>query len=243
MVLLPGLAGGWPLMTPLARVLARRFRVILVNLEGDRGRGGSLRHYSVEDEAAGLARCLQRLGLERPSLMGVSYGGAVALQLAADEPELIESLILYGVDARFEHRGAAGLARQVLERYELPGDNPFLNQFFNLLHGTRPEPGPMVDFIQESCWATDQGVMARRLEALEEFDLRDRLGDIRTPTLVLAGDRDAIVRPARQQELARALLGARYRRIDGAGHIGFLSRRGRIARLVWEFLQPVRIGA
>ena len=46
--------------------------------------------------------------------------------------------------------------------FPLPSDSGFVNQFFNVLHGTKPEPGPLPDFVVERCWETDQCVMARK---------------------------------------------------------------------------------
>ena len=105
--------------------------------------------------------------------------------------------------------------RRVLERYPLPSDSPFVNQFFNLLYGRKPEPGPLVDFVVQRIWETGQGVMARRLAQLESFDVSDQLWRIDVPTLVLAGGRDVIVPPSRQQALADAIAGAAVQVIAG----------------------------
>ncbi|HEX8203039.1 MAG TPA: alpha/beta hydrolase, partial [Isosphaeraceae bacterium] len=124
--------------------------------------------------------------------------------------------------------------------YPLPGDNPFLNQFFNLLHGCKPEPGPLVDFVVRRCWETDQAVMAARLRALESFDVADRLWRIDVPTLVLAGTRDAIVPAERQRALAAAIAGARFETLADAGHIGFLTHGREVARQVGQLLRQTR---
>ena len=81
----------------------------------------------------------------------------------------------------------------------MPSDSPFVNQFFHLLYGRKPDPGPVVDFVIERIWETDQGVMARRLAQLESFDISEELWRIDVPTLVLAGARDVIVPTARQR--------------------------------------------
>ena len=130
----------------------------------------------------------------------------------------------------------SSIARRVLERFPLPRDNGFLNQFFNLLHGAKPEPGPLTSFVVERIWETDQSVMAQRLAQLESFDVSERLWKIDTPTLVLAGSKDAIVPAARQKLLAQSIPGARLEVLEGAGHIGFLTHRREIARQVQRHL-------
>src|SRR5258708_23473677 len=117
--------------------------------------------------------------------MGVSFGGAVALEYAVTHPHRIAGLATWGAEARFRPTVGTTIARRVCERYPLPSDSPFLNQFFNLLHGGKPEPGPMADFIVAQCWTTDQSVVAHRLAALDSFDVADRLWRIDAPTLVL----------------------------------------------------------
>jgi len=231
-VLVPGLAGGWELLVPLAQRLARRHEVILTGLRGDGGLDGRPVAAHVGDYARDLAGLIEQLGLERPTVMGVSFGAAVALELAVEFPHRLGGLVVQGAEARFRQTLAASIARRVLERYPLPGDNPFLNQFFNLLHGCKPEPGPLVDFVLRRCWETDQAVMAARLRALEAFDVADRLWRIDVPTLVLAGPRDVIVPPQRQRALAAAIAGARFELLEGAGHIGFLTHAEDVARHV-----------
>ena len=92
-----------------------------------------------------------------------------------------------------------------------PVDNPFINQFFHLLYGAKPEPGPLVDFVIDRIWQTDQKVMAERLARLESFDVSDRLWRIDAPTLVLAGARDVIVPVAREQSAGRRDCGRQVR--------------------------------
>ncbi len=232
-----GLAGGWKLLAPLARRLARRHEVILYGLRGDRGAPIEARPAGIEDYAADLASVIEGLGLERPTVLGVSFGGAVALEMAVEHPRQVGALAVQGMEATFRKTLGSRIALKVLERYPLPPDNRFLNQFFNVLHGGKVEPGPLSDFVVERCWATDQAVMARRLRALESFDVSDRLDRIDAPTLILGGTRDAVVPVARQRALAVRIDGARFETLEGAGHIGFLSHRDVVARHVGRLVR------
>jgi pimeloyl-ACP methyl ester carboxylesterase len=175
--------------------------------------------------------------------MGVSFGGAIALEYAVRYPHGLSSLIVNGADSRFRSTLASTIARRVLERYALPTNSPFVNQFFHLLYGRKPEPGPVVDFVLERIWATRQGVMARRLGQLESFDISEDLWRIEVPTLVLAGTRDVIVPTARQRALADAIAGARFAAIEDAGHVGFLTHRSELVRAVRRHLGriPARV--
>lgn len=239
-VLIPGLAGGWNLLAPLAKRLAKRYQVIMPTLRGDRGVLGCNPARDISDLADDLAVTLEGLGLERPTLMGVSFGGAVALEYATMYPNRVGGLALWGTEARFRPTIGTTIARRVLERFPLPIDNAFLNQFFNLLHGGRPEPGPLVDFIVERCWRTDQSVVAHRLAMLEQFDVSDRLWQIDAPTIVMAGTRDVVIPPSRQRALAESISGASFRLIEGAGHVGFLTHRAEVLEQIETLVTKVR---
>lgn len=123
-----------------------------------------------------------------------------------------------------------------LERFPLPRSSPFINQFFNVLHGRRAEPSELNEFIVRRCWATDQGVVASRVRGLEGFDVTDRLWSLETPSLILAGTRDVVVTPARQKALADGLPNAAFETIEGGGHVGFVTHRERVARRVAAFM-------
>ena len=244
LVLVPGLAGGWRLLWPLAQNLARHFEVFLFGLRGDRDPsigldGGPGVPCDLAEYAQDLKDLIDRMGLASPAVLGVSFGGAIALEFAVQYPQALGALILSGADSRFRTTMASAIARRVLERYPLPSNSPFVNQFFHLLYGKKPEPGPLVDFVAERIWETSQGVMARRLAQLESFDVSDQLWRIEVPTLVLAGNRDVIVPASRQQALADSIAGAQFQTIEDAGHIGFLTHRAEVVRGVRRHLSRV----
>jgi 3-oxoadipate enol-lactonase len=245
-VLVPGLAGSWKLVMPLARRLARRFEVFACGLRDDRVAPGTLnseprRTCDINDYAADLALLVENLGLERPAVFGVSFGGAIALEFAAEYPHYLSRLIVQGAEARFRPTIGSTIARLALERFPLPNNSQFVNQFSHLLYGGTPQPGPLVDFVVDRIWETEQNVMAERLATLESFDIDARLWQIGAPTLVLAGSRDVIVAPARQHALAREISDARFQMLEGAGHVAFLTHRGEVARQVWRHLRRVTV--
>jgi len=231
---------------PLARRLAREYEVVSYSLRGDRsrGRGGPgdshRRHADVGGHADDLAALIDRLGLECPAVFGVSFGAAVALELAVEQPGRLGSLIVQGVEERFRTTLGSTIALHVLERYPLPANSPFLNQFLNLLYGTKPEPGARTDFVVDRIWETPQAVMAERLRQLQQFDVADRLWRIDVPTLDLAGAKDAIIPARRQQGLAQKISGARFEALEGAGHIGFVTHADAVVHQVRDHFQRVK---
>jgi pimeloyl-ACP methyl ester carboxylesterase len=134
-----------------------------------------------------------------------------------------------GVGARFEQGWLQRVAGLVLDRYPLPPDNPFINQFFNLLFGSRQQNGPLFQFVTRQCWQTDQSMMAYRFRMVEQFDIGDRLDRIQVPTLVLSGDRDLLVSERSLRNLCDGIERSRLVRLAGCGHLAFVMQPYRLA--------------
>jgi len=237
LVLVPGLAGGFELLGPLAGLLAQHFRVISYQLRGEDDCFALRRRFGMDDLVDDLAEFLDWHCLERPAVMGVSFGGVLAVEFAARFPHRLRSLVVQGVGARFESGLLQQVAGLVLSRYPLPSDNPFVNQFFNLLFGSRQKPGPQFHFVTRQCWQTDQSVMAHRFHLVEGLDLERSLGRVRVPTLALAGDRDLLVSQRSLQDLCDGIPQAKAVRLPGCGHLAFVTQAQRVAQEVRRFLK------
>jgi len=234
--LVPGLAGGVHLVGPLARVLAEHFQVISYELRGEDDCFSLRRHFGLSDMADDLNELIDWFGLERPTVMGVSFGGVVALDLAVRRPGRMQALVLQGVGPRFEPGLLQRVAGLVLSRYPLPSDNPFVNQFFNLLFGGKQPPGPLLDFVTWQCWQTDQGVMAHRFKLVEKAEFASQLPTMRVPTLALAGDRDLFVSALALKQLTEALPNGTAVQLPECGHLAFVTHPDRVAQEVRQFL-------
>jgi pimeloyl-ACP methyl ester carboxylesterase len=100
-VLLHGLCGDLAFWHPaLVSGLARDHRVTRLDLRGHGYSGRPASGYTTRDMAADLARLLDHLGIDRATVVGHSFGGAVALQFAALEPERAAALVLADVRVR-----------------------------------------------------------------------------------------------------------------------------------------------
>jgi pimeloyl-ACP methyl ester carboxylesterase len=235
-VLVPGLAGGMGLLGPLARLLASRHKVICYQLRGEDNCFAIRRPFDLQDLVLDLREFLDSLGLETPTLFGVSFGGAIGLEFAARYPGRIGNLIVQGAGSRFMPGMLQQIAGTVLNRFPLPFDNPFVNQFFNLLFGRPEQAGPLLDFVTQQIWSTDQSVMAHRFQLIESFNMRDKLPAVRVPALVLAGERDVLVPQRNLRELCNGLPNGQFVRVPQAGHLAFVTHAEQVAERVGAFL-------
>jgi pimeloyl-ACP methyl ester carboxylesterase len=236
LVIIPGLAGGYELLGPLAKLLAQDHRIISYQLRGEDNCFALRRPFTREDLVKDLAEFLDCMGLESPSLMGVSFGGVLAMEFAARHPYRLKDLIIQGAGSRFERGLLQTVASTVLARLPLPSDNPFVNQFFNLLFGGAIKKDALYDFVIRQIWQTDQSMMAYRFQLAETFNIVDRLPRIRVPTLILAGDKDVLVTTRSLNELVQGIGNAQLKRLPRSGHLAFVTNPGLVAHQVREFL-------
>jgi pimeloyl-ACP methyl ester carboxylesterase len=78
--------------------------------------------------------------------------------------------------------------------------------------------------------------MAHRFHLVESFDVADRGGQVTVPTLALAGNRDLLVSPKGLRTLVRSLPDARAVRLEGCGHLAFVTHPEQVAEQVRMFL-------
>ncbi|MCS7016765.1 MAG: alpha/beta hydrolase [Gemmatales bacterium] len=236
LVLIPGLAGGVGLVSLLAAHLARQYRVLAFQLRGETEPFVLRRRFDLNDLVDDVAEFMDLLCLERPIVMGVSFGGVLALQFAARYPHRPAAVIAQGVDVTFAPSLLRFATELVLRHYSLPCDNPYVNQFFNLFFGKQCDDLRLLNFVARQCWQTDQSVMAYRFQLAERMDLRPYLPAIRVPTLIITGQLDVLSTAQGVRELELRIPHVEHVRIADAGHFAFVSHADLLADAVYRFL-------
>ncbi|MGV9931105.1 bifunctional 3-oxoadipate enol-lactonase/4-carboxymuconolactone decarboxylase PcaDC [Streptomyces olivaceoviridis] len=210
----PSLGTSLALWDQVAPELSAAHRVVRWDLPGHGGSAAGLigPGASVGDLAALVLELADTLGIDRFAYAGVSLGGAVGLHLAVHHPERLSSLAVlcssahFGGEAPWRERaervrreGMAGLADTAEARWFTPG--------FTV-------PGLVRDHRE-----ADPEAYAACCDALAAFDLRDRLGEITVPTLLVAGRQDPATPPAHLREIADAVPAATLVELPGASHL------------------------
>jgi 3-oxoadipate enol-lactonase len=205
----------WENATP---PLAERFLVTAWDLPGHGASPAAGEAFTVADLADAVAAAVREMGEERVHYAGVSLGGATGLELALRHPDLVASAAIIasgaqlGDPAAWHERAALVRAQSTsalvipsAERWFAPGSvarEPDLSG--RLLHALRD---------------ADADSYARCCEALAEYDVRDRLGDIGMPILALWGEHDRVAPEAKSVEIAAGVRDGRTDMIADAAHL------------------------
>lgn len=184
------------------------------------------------------------------ALMGQSLGGAIAIRFAARHPERIRALVLCNTLTRvsYEH---VGLNRTLLAPLAMATTRYLPTSLARLaargwsrraawIYDDSPGSENVVEY---ALWTgprtVSPAVSSRRVDLLRPEDLRDELADVRSPTLVVKGPRDAYCPPAWSREIAAGVEGASYVEVPGTGHCSHLSAPGKFNRVVGDWLDAV----
>jgi 3-oxoadipate enol-lactonase len=199
--------------------------------------------YSMADYADDAAALLAHVGWASCLVMGVSFGGMVAQELAIRHGERVERLVL----ACTSSGGAGGPSFPLHELSALRGEERVERQI--RLMDTRWDAARQASRHEEwdalvkvmSAYLTDHGESfgARlQLEARSHHDSWDRLGEIACPTLVCGGRFDGIAPPENSERLAQRIPGSELALFDG-GH-GFLWQDHAAYPRIVSFLEPTK---
>jgi 3-oxoadipate enol-lactonase len=203
---------------PQAAALARDHRVLRYDLRGHGRSPVPEAPYSIADLGSDLLALLDRNGIARASLFGVSLGGMVSMWVAAHAPERVDRLILCSTSAVMgppeswteraalvRREGTAAVADSVVARWFTPA-----------FAAAQPD---VVARIRGQLAATPAEGYAGCCEAIREMDQRPDLPAIAAPTLVIAAEGDPSTPPAHARAIAGLIPGARLEVLDRGAHL------------------------
>jgi pimeloyl-ACP methyl ester carboxylesterase len=182
--------------------------------------------YSDAHDEQVLAALMDALGVQRASLIGNSLGGRLAWRFAADHPERVARLVLISPDGfaspGFEYDKAPDVPWMMrLLPYTMP--TPLLRASLQPAYGDPSKLTPeVVKRYRDMMLAP--GVRRAILDRTAQVMLRDpreTLARIQAPTLLLWGEKDAMIPFANSADYLRAIPNARLVALPGLGHVPF----------------------
>ena len=211
--------------------------MLLVDLPGHRRSALPAGRLTVEGMAARVEALLDELGEGRVHVVGISLGACVGLALALRAPARVRSLTLVNGFARLRPPDAAGALRMAV-RLVLLATAP-MTAVARLVAASMfpaPEQAALRAAAVRSLARTSRRAYLKAIAALAAFDARARLGEIRCPTLVVAGLDDRTVALEAKEALAHGIPGARLVLVPGSGHATPVDRANAFNGVLHEFL-------
>lgn len=226
----------WRGVTPR---LAARYRVINVEARAHH-RSRASQPFTLEDLAADWLAILDREGIERASLVGLSMGGMTAMRIALRAPGRVEAMVLIDSNASVEERAKRAqyaLMGAIYRRFGMPA--PLIARTAQIMIGktSRTRHPELIEELRAVVGTHDRAQIPWALQAVfGRGDLLPRLSAIYCPTLVLVGDEDRATPIAKSRQIAAGIPGASLEVVPGLGHLSALEDPETIADKVLTFL-------
>lgn len=208
---------------PQASTLSDELRVLRYDHRGHGHSPAPPGPYSLDELGGDLVALLDTLGIDRVSFCGLSMGGFVGIWLATRRPERVSSLLLastsaYPGNAGFWNDRAASVRSGGMGELAAGSAPRWFSESFAAEHPEVVEP-----IIGELAALCPEGY-ASCCEAIAAVDLREVLGEVTVPALVVTGSVDVAISPENGEALAGGIPGARLVAFEGAGHLLNLER-------------------
>jgi pimeloyl-ACP methyl ester carboxylesterase len=251
LIFVHGLAGSWQNWLEQLPVFAADHRVIAVDLPGFGHSPMPAEKISISGYAHTIGELCDVLDIESAALVGNSMGGFISAELAISDPDRVDRLVLvsaagisienqsYPTDAMRRIEGIlAGYTAWVASKSNAFSRRPRLRQatLYSVMRHPARLPAPLA---AEQLRGSGKPGFIDALEALTSYPIRERLGKIACPCLVVWGDSDRLV-PTRDADVfARLIPRARKVIFEDTGHVAMLERPARFNEALADFLtQP-----
>jgi len=229
LVLIHGAAGGQYVWLEQRHLAGRQ--VLTLDLPGHGGSSPQAAVAEIHHYAEVVAAFAAALGHERFVPVGHSMGGAIALTLALQHSARIPALVLLATGARLP-----------VSEFVFAAIDTSFDQLGELLAQTvyapQTDPALVARFTNGPLQVTRDQARAD-FEACARFDVRQRLGEITAPTLILAGAQDQLMGAGRIQQLASGIVGSQHRTLEDAGHMLMQERPAAVNEALHAFLDEL----
>jgi pimeloyl-ACP methyl ester carboxylesterase len=251
LVFVHGLSGSWPNWLEQLPAFAREHRVIALDLPGFGHSPLPGEKLSIAGYARMLDGLLDRLEIDAAAVIGNSMGGFIAAELAISFPQRVERLVLVSAAgiSTHGHRGSvrAVPALRLVERLLMAGGawtaaksdsvarRARLRDLTLSVVARHPSrlPAPLA---AEQLRGAGKAGFLQGLEAVLDYEIRERLGEIACPTLIVWGDSDRLISVRDADVFAELIPNSRKVVFADTGHVAMLERPDEFNALLEQFL-------
>ena len=251
LVMLNGIMMSTNSWKPMMKNLTKNNVVILVDFL-DQGQSSRMSEsYTHAIQVRLLHALLTMLPYEKYNIMGISYGGEVAIQYAVEHPEKVRRLVLANTCGRTSDwlrkigDGWNAVARtgDGLAYYLTTIPVIYSTAFYeNQAEWMERREGTLIPYFSNPAVLE---ALIRLTDSSRDYDYTDRLCEINCPTLIISSSEDGLVPPTEQIMLHQAIKGSNYVTINGSGHASMYEDVNSFLALTLGFVnlddEPVQI--
>lgn len=243
LVLIHGLSGStthWFFQIP---EFSKHYKVIAYDVRGHGQTDKPKQEYSIKLFADDLKGLLDKLGVDKTHLIGISMGGYIAQQFALDYPDKVKSLVLADTASEIGEVNELILKNWILCAKKL-GMEAVFNSLLTwvLTDEEMRENKELIGTFREQFLIDNDQVHAyvAACNACGRFNLTSQLRKIKAPTLVLVGDSDILLPLKYSKIIHQNVLNSELKTIEDAGHVPNMGNAGiPFNETVLEFLKKV----
>lgn len=237
LLLLHGLGSSgrdWEYQIP---AFAKHFQVIAPCLRGFGRSSTDVGPYTVSQFAADTTELLDQLGIEDTHILGFSMGGAIAFQMAVDTPQRLRRMVIVNSQPSFElnHWRKQLLVLMRIGMASVMGMER-MTRFAAKRLFPLPEQADLRRRMQERHGANNKECYLATLRALAGWSVADEIGEILTPTLVIAAEHD-LTPVEEKRAFAARMQAAELAVIKDSRHGTLFDRPDQCNELVLDYLR------
>ncbi len=215
-----GWLGSWRYWFPVMENVASGHRPYALDLWGFGDSDKANERYDVQTYVDMMMAFMDALGVDRATFVGHTLGAAIAIELAAQQPDHVSRVLAAGLPLT-----ADAINRKLLDA----GPNDALARVF--WHKQRPHAE-----VETSLAKTAKNAIALTVQSVARLNLKETLEEITVPLLTVYGDKDPVISAEQADELEDNHYAARAIVLPEAHHFPMLDQTARFARLLCDFL-------
>ena len=229
-LLLHGWGGSYKALDVLGEPLAQHRRIFSVSLPGFGASPEPAEAWNASDYSNVVKNWLDRQGIETVDIIAHSFGGRIAIGLAANYPRSVGRLVLMAsagikprrsIRTRLKIRTARGLKRAA----SILG-----GRYLQIMDRWR-------DRLGSQDWKLSSPAMRRILVNILDEDQSETIARITVPTLLIWGNKDTATPLWMGEKMNRLIRGSKLVTVEGAGHFCYLEQKGEVLAEIWKHLQ------
>jgi pimeloyl-ACP methyl ester carboxylesterase len=236
-ILLHGWLGSWGLWQETMTYIGRFYRTYALDFWGFGESGKKRDSYDVQDFVSLVDQFMEQLGISQAPLVGHSMGGTVSLSVAIQYPQRAQKVVVVGSPIvgsslnfllkLFGRKPVAYVVYHNMWAFQL---------FYRLLAPFYSKDKRWPEMMDRDLSKTTLESFLYSIASLRRTDLRQRLNEIKIPSMGMYGDKDIVVHPGQWKDMVAGIPHARIERYHDAGHFIMLDEPQKFSEMLKNFL-------